>query len=325
MLHEKYLCFLIDWAAMTIFGDSEKWKNKDLVEDLLVERMMAGNLLLCLGSGVSYFADLPEWKKLIGDVAKKKDGNYTLDPSLDPYVQADLIRSNLFGATQPKRQEFLKEIHERLFHSIDEPTLIRKLDQNPGMKAIQMLASGSIRGGTRYIVTFNYDDILEILLRNLGVVTQSTDNHQFLLNNADVSVFHPHGLLRLSDATKEMNRFVVISQTDAKDAVTKSWRQTITFLLSKHFPVFIGLGGRDIRVLDLLDEVQEQSHLANKTRAGFLGVRLSDKADPSNSIWEEKGIKCICFDDMPAEWPTYVEAICRKAAAIREKDANFMN
>lgn len=299
--------------------DIESWNHRSLVMDFLADRLSSGHVLPFLGSGISYFASLPNWQDLLEEIGKAKDPVYVL-PQDDPYVQAQHLLSAAFKG---KTQEFYKAVHARLFaHLGDE--FLSVIRANEGMRALAMLCHRSVRGGSRFIATLNYDDILELMLKDMSLVIQSVGSDRFLLGNSDVTVLHPHGLLRLADRDADMDRQIVIAQSDHVHVKDSSWHPLLTVLLSKSFPMFIGIGGKDLRFLDYLDDARKFNYVREKAEIPFLGVRLCAKDDPYIAMFEDKHIKCISFEKLGEEWPIFVATICRKAAEKAERSINSL-
>ncbi|WP_080647228.1 SIR2 family protein [Rhizobium ruizarguesonis] len=293
--------------------DRESWKNRSNVTRFLSERLSSGHVMPFLGSGVSYFAQLPSWKNLISDVAKQKNDAFSLPTEFEPYILAQQILDSLYGGD---KQEFYFAVHKGLYGGKDLSALHSLILADPGLRALTMLCNRSVRGGSRFIFTLNYDNILEILLRDLGLVVKSVGEDRFLFDDADVSVFHPHGLLPIDDVGKALERKIVITQSDGQHVSKTSWKPLLEVLLSKSFPVFIGVGGNsDLRFLDYLDDAGEHNYLHASRAYPFIGIRLCSANDPSIAMFENKRIKCIGFEDLGKGWPSFVEDVCRLSAA----------
>ncbi|WP_284777418.1 SIR2 family protein [Agrobacterium sp. lyk4-40-TYG-31] len=291
--------------------DIESWNHRSLVIEFLAKRLNSGHILPFLGSGVSYFANLPNWQNLLSDIGKEVDPDYVL-PDDDPYVQAEHLLSSGF---HDKTQEFYKAVHSQLFAHLDSDFLdVIRADE--GMRALTMLCHRSVRGGSNFIATLNYDDILELMLNDLSLVVHSVGSDRFLLGSSDVTVLHPHGLLRLEDKGKDLDRRIVIAQSDHSHVKDSSWFPMLTVLLSKSFPLFIGIGGKDLRFLDYLDEARKYNYSTDIAGLPYVGIRLCSRTDAYKAIFEKKKIKCIDFEDLGRDWPTFVAAVCRKAAEI---------
>ncbi|MGR9276250.1 SIR2 family protein [Rhizobium leguminosarum] len=291
--------------------EKEEWNSNEAVIDFLAERLSHGHVLPVLGSGVSKFADLPGWDKLLNGVAHAVDPSYVRDAGSEAYTEAENILYRFYGG---ERQKLFASVHKYIYQDVKTDELSAVIRADPGMRALTMLCHRSIRGGSRFIVTLNYDDILEAALREMGLVVQSVGDDKFLLGDYNVSVLHPHGLLPMSEADQASDRSIVFSQSDATRIYDTSWGALLEVLLSKSFPVLIGVGGADLRLADYLDKAAKSNFLSAVKNYPYFGVRLCSSDDKQIPVFEGKGYKCIKFGNLRNEWPLFVETICKRAA-----------
>lgn len=291
--------------------DIEHWNSKNKVAELLADQLLRGNLLPCLGAGVSRFADLPDWKSLLVALAPSE-----ADSSLNDYVLAERVLQREFRGD---KQAFYKQVHKSLFRGKTSSNLKGVIQADAGLRALSMLCFRSVRGGSRFVVTFNYDDLLDLYLKDLGLVCNTVDSHRFVFGKADVCVLHPHGLLRLQDKAKDHERRILIAQSDFSQVRASPWSSILNTVFSKHFPIFIGLGGADILLYEYIDDANRANFYFEDQGWPYSGVRFCSTDDIAIEIFESKKIKCVTFADIAREWPEFISNVCRIAAKKIER------
>lgn len=296
--------------------DKEKWNDKRKVAEVLAEILLRGHLLPCLGAGVSRFAELPDWTGLL-EAINPGDPIHGVD---NGYMFAQVVLDDRFSGD---KQRFYAAVHKALYKGKTTSNLKGVIQADAGLRALAMLCFRSARGGSRFVVTFNYDDLLEQFLMDLGLVCNSVSDHRFVFSKADACILHPHGLLQLKDKSKIIERKILIAQDDFEQVRDTSWAATIDTLFSKHFPVFIGLGGNDMMLYDYIDKARKSEFFRSEMKWPYVGVRFCSQDDPFISTFENKRIKCVTFGNIANEWPVFVSDICRKAARLAEKEAQL--
>src|SRR5262249_46572895 len=142
------------------------------------------------------------------------------------------------------------------------------------LTAVGALTMASGRGNVAKVVTFNYDDILELYLSCYGFHCATVTRVPRWATREDVTVLHPHGFLP-SDSTALDVSPIVLTQLDYDDIVGNSkdlWRSTIVDVFRSHFCIFIGLSGTDQNLTNMLHTVSKE-HASTESGDLFWGAR----------------------------------------------------
>lgn len=282
----------------------EDWDNRERLLDLLASRLLRKRLSLFLGAGASHAFKLPDWTRLV-------DNLYAQKSLVRPSTRNDTAdaESLLVSHYKSDRVKFARDVQKALYQDYKHDQSL--LESNPLLTAIGALVMSSARGSVAEVMTFNYDDLLEVYLSWRGLTVASVDQLPIWNSDADVEVLHPHGLLR-TDMT-EPQRGVVVTRLDYDDIVGNTadlWRQRMVGILRSTTCLFIGLSGDDSNLSSMLNETKK----AHSTREPFWGVRFG--CDDKGPSWSARGVYPLQLKDHD-ETPSLILDICRRAAALR--------
>ena len=163
------------------------------------------------------------------------------------------------------------------------------------------------------VISFNYDDLLEVYLRYYGYTVASVAELPAWERNADVSVLHPHGLLPHAKSDPPQGTLILTQASFDKLAgrLEEMWTRKVLDVFESHFCLFVGLSGNNKNLSSLL------SNTKHPTKDLYWGIRFTDNdADPKNFFWEKRKVypKVLSsYDDLP----TFLFRICQKAAELR--------
>jgi len=156
----------------------------------------------------------------------------------------------------------------------------------------------SRRGNVSQVITFNFDDLIEVYLSHLGfcveTIVYDSDNKKIMpefSKNADITVYHPHGILP-SISNDERSPNIIFAESDFKNIVNKSgntiWQQILKNVLSTKLCLFIGVSATDKTLQYVLPKARD-SHAAKKYGFMYWGVRFSCH-DGQKDFWKNQGI-----------------------------------
>lgn len=267
--------------------DRYAWRDDERLKAFLAGCLRRGQLALCLGSGVSLPFKIPTWKSLIDDIAASH-GAPSIDVT-DLPAAASHIEEDCFGG---QRGAFLQALRETLYKQVDRESLAESLASNKTLQSLGALATPSIAGSIRTIISFNYDDLMESFLERHGVRVRSITACNFVHEPTDVSVIHPHGFIPLN-AGRPAGETVVLTGKDFLAAqnnwVGQLWDEAILEVLRRHVVIFLGVSGTDERLMSLIGRAWEH-HSYNVANCPFFGVRLDAGNETQFLKWNERGV-----------------------------------
>lgn len=277
----------------------EFYQSVDNIKTLVSEALVSGHLRIVLGAGISSALGLPEWNDLVSRMAvilnATPKGN-------DAAAKSDwLLRNTLDN----DKKQFDEIVREALYKNYD--TSMEGLSTHPLMVALGALSLPGQRGGVSEIITFNFDNLLEIYLRYLGFVVNTTTELPSLSKKCDVEVLHIHGTLPYP-VSKEIPRDIVFTEDDFDTIVGKNnfWADRVNHILRSNLCLFIGLSGNDPNLRSLLKNAKTDNPLMRSNP--YWGFRFtSETNDPKRNMFNDNG---ICQITMPhVDLPSWLLSI----------------
>jgi len=196
------------------------------------DEVRSGSAALFVGAGLSVPAGLPNWKKLLSDVAK--------DLGLDVELESDLIALAQFHYNQQRSRDRISQIVIDHFVDTASPTENHKI-----------IATLPIRS----VWTTNYDELLEAAYKTehkrVDIKRRDSDLSTHM-RDADVTIYKMHGC-----ATARTD--VILTKEDYEDYVKKRELFTLalkTDLVAKSF-LFIGFSFSDPNIGQILGHVRQ--------------------------------------------------------------------
>ncbi len=297
--------------AKVILPDHADFADRDQLTDYLAHQLVHGRMALVLGAGISKPFGLPEWDELILQLFATQGETPPTDTAKR---QAQFFRLKFFKGNVAG---FLDELHKVLYANANPD--FASLRVKSTLAAIGSLVMASRRGNASDVITFNFDDLLEIYLQYHGFVTASVFRPFHWSQSADVTVYHPHGLLPV-DPTQERSDDVVFDQTSFSAIVGKDsdpWRQTALTILRRKTCLFLGLSGRDDNLDSMMNECKEQ-HASRDENTAYWGITFSTQDNQvARTIWQDRGVFYQQIADYDHDLPGFLFSICQKAAKIR--------
>jgi SIR2-like protein len=283
-----------------------------LLQKYLAKQLNRGRLALVLGAGISTAFKLPAWKELLQKLYASKGA--TPPKGADLKSQADHFRVTYFKGD---KKGFIEAVRDTLYAGVS--VNFEDLRRNATLGAIGSLVMASQRGSASNVITFNWDNLLELYLKYHGFVTLSASDERHWSGSADVYVLHPHGYIPYG-STEPASNDIVFDQTSYADVIGKEdrpWRQTLLTIMRTHTCLFIGLSGADDNLVSLLQTCKPQ-HASRKENTLFWGVTFTTSMNKAQAdLWEEKGIYSRTVSNFSSELPELLFGICQEAANLR--------
>lgn len=237
---------------------NKDWKDirKDLIEE--AEQIVAqDNNVLFLGAGVSMSANMPSWgallKKLMGEVKLLKGDSLNAFTELDTHIYSECGDSNLIMARyletaiqlSDKKADFMQLIQKNLYSPEHKSDLLTDLALIVKYRKADE------------VITYNFDDILEQELKNIGL--KESEHFTPIARDAEVTdhnnlpIYHVHGII--PEHTNVVDRVVF-----SEDVYHERYRDTYHWsnieqlhALSRKHCFFVGLSMQDPNLRRLLD------------------------------------------------------------------------
>jgi hypothetical protein len=286
--------------------DHSRWEDDEALKDFLSDQLFNGRLSMVLGAGISKGFGLPGWEELITRAISITHISIPQETSKED--AADLIFKNICHGNEI---EFAKLIHEALYQGVD--LSFKTLHTKDLLTSIAAITTASRRGSISRVITFNFDDLLELYLSYLGFSIESVAIMPTWDSKADIHIYHRHGILP-NKSKDEVKSGIVFAQSHYNRSEDKSgniWRQALLNILRSHTCLLIGLSGEDSNLLYLLAEVKD-SHSSKDYGHPYFGVCFSAKEE-KRTLWGNTGIyqKTIADYNQISNW---LFEICQRAS-----------
>ena len=227
--------------------------EKVLEQDIrfLAEELAKGKLVVFVGAGVSKNSGLPDWKELIKDYAEYR------------------------GIKEFTSKEYLtipEEVFERYgslkYYEIAEKRFLGKYVPNSVHRILKKM-------DLTYIITTNYDTLIEDQIKNLQIVSKDED---LPYTNSNRMLIKMHGDFK--------NKNIVLKKSDY-DNYEKNFQLISTLikgLFTTNTILFIGYSYNDTNVQQIMNWIKEI--LKEETRKAFL-VEFTEKDDKEEENGEQ--------------------------------------
>jgi len=230
-------------------GKGEKMLEQDI--RFLAEELEKGKLVVFVGAGVSKNSGLPEWKELIKDYAEYR------------------------GIKEFTSKEYLtipEEVFERYgslkYYEIAEKRFLGKYVPNSVHRILKKM-------DLTYIITTNYDTLIEDQIKNLQIVSKDED---LPYTNSNRMLIKMHGDFK--------NKNIVLKKSDY-DNYEKNFQLISTLikgLFTTNTILFIGYSYNDTNVQQIMNWIKEI--LKEETRKAFL-LEFTEKDDKEEENGEQ--------------------------------------
>jgi len=182
---------------------SKDWKkDREKLIDKLTEAHKRDDLTLFLGAGVSASAGLPDWDSLLSQllvtlISKNLPKSIEVDNEQKLTIAQTLQQLNLSSPLLEARyvnsglgDTFEKDVSNVLYSTVRESNTSNLL---PSLANLCIPLRGAL--GVRALVTYNFDDLIEVELDNLGLKYRPIYRDVDIPLKDELGVFHVHGFL----------------------------------------------------------------------------------------------------------------------------------
>ena len=291
---------------------ADHFNNRVALTDYLSNQLNLGRLSIVLGAGLSIPFKLPDWDNLLDRMYK--GSSMIRDTGETTLIQAEHLKTHKYRGDE---KEFLRCVHDALYRDCD--LSFKKLQENQTLNAIGALVMASVRGNVGEIVTFNYDNILELYLSYHGFVCSAVCNPHFWRDRTDIRIFHPHGFLPHNEFGSFSESIVLDQESYSKTIGDASsvWFQTTMGVIRHKTCLFIGLSGNDGN-LDSLMNTNKTQHPTSVEMVPYWAITLGKNfSEAKQTIWQNRGVFPMVVADYEHDLPSFLFNICQRAAQLR--------
>ncbi len=208
---------------------------------------------------------------------------------------------------------FKRAVHDALYRSVNLD--FQTIRENATLAAIGALVMASRRGSVSEVVSFNYDNLIELYLSYHGFVAASIAEEKHWRPAADVTVFHPHGFLPY-DCEKAFSKEIVLDQESYSVMLgdkSKIWRQTILGVIRHKTCLFIGISGDDGNMDSMLLECRDTHAYVLNNTAYWSVVFSTDFTREKSESWKSRRVYPKTIKDYKSDLPRILFGISQEA------------
>lgn len=303
---------MINWAKPEIYEEEPDVLKADLAGGLI-----AGELIMMLGAGISKEFNLPTWAELVKNCCMEA---MALNRNGSADIQCDSITDS--SATSALLDQMLlvrKACGEAsVFHRLVSRHLYSKwagtfdLVNSPRtMRALAVLMMGSRRGRINLAINYNFDSLLEWYLAQHGYVVGVVEDLPKTIPEADVTIYHPHGYLPFNSKYGHGSSNVVFdSQMMAQPS--DRWKDFYRHILSTKLFIAVGLSGEDPAVRATLLEARTIAADTRRTQGVWICKKNALSA-PTKVLLREAKVAIVEFDEH-SDAANYLVEVAQHAA-----------
>lgn len=258
-----------------------------------------------LGAGVSCSEGLPGWEKLLTDIlsyATKTNKKEEFDALFKANGSSSIIMGRYIRRLFKDDKRLLqKAIHYRLYRK----KTIGDIKSDTIKKICELVKENQEK--VKSIITYNYDDLIEQQLANIGVTTSSVfDTHE---PDHRFPVYHVHGIL---DQKGIKSSDIVLSEDDYHEQYRRSfmWSNVEQLhALQNNNCFFIGISMTDPNLRRLLDITRSEANGKNQRDFHCFAFLMKDsvaegvKGDKEQFLKEQRymlenlGVRVIWYNN----------------------------
>ena len=247
---------------------------------------------------------LPSWTELIRRLFELAGDQPP--HAFDLRTQADYFKEQHCDINE---HLFAHAIAEALYLTFDPD--IHSLGRHDLLRTIGSLLMSSHRHGLRHVISFAFDDILETYLRQHGLTVTSITEDWHWSRHADITVFHPFGLLPHRHDIPRSSHLVLDSESYALQFGEQQDLKT-QFLLTQlrtHFCIFIGLTLSDTYVDSILVQVMA-THAGRVEGLPYWGITFTTSTDLAyQSMLQHRGVFVKTIADYGHSLPKFLSTL----------------
>lgn len=244
--------------------------EEDIISSIR-EAIDNSNLVIVLGAGVSVDYGIPSWYNLLQGLIIKsiapQEGrklllNVLLNKTLCEALNINPLILGRYARNKYKDDtDFNKAIHELLYKSIEdtpkENTILYKVAQIAKQDKLDS------------IITYNYDDMLEQIMDNIGIETESLHFEAQVKEGIGFPIYHVHGYIPQDEDKIGSNNIILDESSYHYEYSDKdSWNNKVQLELFKEKTcLFLGVSLTDPnmrRILDTFDSTNVKHYIMRK-------------------------------------------------------------
>lgn len=272
------------------------WDNRESLLSHLAHQLNNCRLSLVLGAGISKALELPSWDELLEEMGYHITEEFGI--TISPDIKSNEEKADFFRKIyddQSRYQDYLQLVQHSLYNK-SKGVDFEKLNERKVLDAIAALCIPSRRGFVKDIITFNFDNILEIYLRYYGIISHSPLTGNQWRKNADVNIYHIHGFLPKDMPLSHCSKRIIFDSESYQCQTSFStweWAPHISSVLRTTTAVFIGLSGHDRNLERFMKDSNAKHAYRDYSYDSFWGVsfiRKKDNMAGTIKLWKKWGI-----------------------------------
>jgi len=259
-----------------------KITNEEKLRRKIKRTLKEKGTVLFIDSGISAWAALPTWGRLMEEMAEYIDKKGVSSDEIRKYVYMEPLMAADFGCDELSSEEFEEFIKLSCKYKVAKPHMIHNIIAN--------------LGATCYITT-NYDDLLEQTLKKKDVIRKYnivTNNDPIECGNliqlkSDHLIFKPHGNLGKPDC-------IILSGNQYSDLYNNgtkyyTYRQLEAMLLTRNI-IFIGFGLKDSDLLNIMVKIRNE-YAGNPITHYAI---MADASESEQTYWDKNyGFRILSY------------------------------
>ena len=268
------------------------------IPDALLQAHEEGRVVFFCGAGISYPADLPDFKGLVERI-------YALSYTTRSGIEQEAFNSGRFDTTLDLLEQRFpgqrRAVRPALAQAL-EPKLYPKGATNTHTALLRL---GRSREGTLRLVTTNFDRVFHAAARRIGQKFQVHAAPMLPIpkNSRWNGLVYLHGLLpKKLDDTTALNRLVVTSGDFGLAYLIERWAaHFVSDLLYNHIVCFVGYSINDPVLRYMTDALASDRMRGEVTsQAWALGACEPGKECSETTEWKAKGVTPVLYE-VPAD------------------------
>lgn len=295
---------------------TSQFEDDETLSDYLGEELLSSRLALVLGAGLSAPFKLPTWDDLVDTCCSAVGVSI---PSKRP-DNRDLAEEVRVACKQD--DAYLNLVRAQLYAG--RSVSMEALTANRTLSAIAALAMSSVRGTVGNVITYNFDDLLELHLSYHGFKIQRVSDVPAWNEKADIRILHPHGFLPSPSSTWSRTDWILFDRRSYSEraALEPLWREEQLPILRRNTCLLIGLSNRDDELDSLIADVSA-SHPCSGAGIPYWGVRFAERSgnraadERASETARRRGLFLKFVADYENDLPRFLFTVCQKAAGIR--------
>jgi hypothetical protein len=180
------------------------------LKEALEAEFKASRVVLVLGSGVSRPFGLPDWPTLLRRIVERMHPATSIQDALLETQANPLILARYIRESFPDKSSFNTIVHQTLYENYKDD-----FSNQFFRAAIKFIETSIETGGPRYVLTYNFDTILERWLEKfaVGLPSFASDWKTRPSDQSAIEVFHCHGIMPF-DVNEAANKNLVFDETE---------------------------------------------------------------------------------------------------------------